>query len=689
MKKLSLSCLFFFIISFVYSQIDRNQQPPAAKAPEIQLDEPVYFKLENGLQVLLVENHKLPRVTAVLNVDTPPIFEREKAGANALLSRMLGKGSLTIEKDVFEEEIDFLGARMNFGAASASSSSLSRYFPRVLTMMANAALQPRFSPEEFEKEKAKLLENLKNADNQVAAIAKRVERIISYGEKHPYAEYLTVEKLSNTKLEDVTTFYESNFTPENAYLILIGDIKPNEIKQQIKKLFGPWKGKKNVGEPFIPAKNASELSVYFTDMPSTVQSQIAVIFTTEIKKTSPDYFAVLLANRILGGGGQSRLFTNLREDKGYTYGAYSSFSVPKYTKARFRASAKVRNTVTDSAVVEMVKEIDKIRELPVSQKELDQAKAKYVGNFVLALEQPSTIAQYALSILTEGLPSDFYTTYLQKINAVSIEDIQRVTQKYFHLNNARIFVTGKGSEVLENLEKVAPFDKTLPIKFYDKYGRKVERPDYDSSLSEGVDVSSVINAYFEAIGGKDKAKAVQSKKEIASASMQGMTLEIESKKTNAQQSFLAVKMMGNIVQKQVVNKTEGYNEAQGQRMPMDAAALAKALPDTAVFTELTLDPAQINLIGIVDVDGTKAYEIKVSESKSYFYSVNSGLKIKISETQEMGGNTITQETVIGDYKAVDGILFPHTVTQSFGPQKIDFVTSTIELNISFTDEDFQ
>ena len=236
---------------------------------------------------------------------------------------------------------------------------------------------------------------------------------------------------------------------------------------------------------------------------------------------------------------------------------------------------------------------------------------------------------------------------------------------------------------------MAPFNKTLPIKFYDKYGRKVERPDYDSSLTEGEDVSSIINAYFEAIGGKEKAKAVQSKKEIASANMQGMTLEIESKKTNAQQSFLAVKMMGNIVQKQVVNKTEGYNEAQGQRMPMDAAALAKALPDTAVFTELTLDPAQIDLIGIVDVDGTKAYEIKVSESKSYFYSVNSGLKIKISETQEMGGNTITQETVIGDYKAVDGILFPHTVTQSFGPQKIDFVTSTIELNISFTDEDFQ
>lgn len=407
------------------------------------------------------------------------------------------------------------------------------------------------------------------------------------------------------------------------------------------------------------------------------------------KNIDSSLVAVILANNILGGGGQARLFLNLREDKGYTYGSYSSISTNKYRRSRLRAFASVRNAVTDSSVVELVKEIEKIRTIPVSQEELNQAKAKYVGDFVLALERPSTIAQYALSILTEGLPSDFYTTYLQKINAVSIEDIQRVTQKYFHLNNARIFVTGKGSEVLENLEKVAPLGKTLPIKFYDKYGVEMDRPDYDSVIPEGIDATSIINAYFDAIGGKDKAESVQSKKEISSASMQGMTLEIETKNTTSQQSFLAVKMMGNVMQKQVVNKTEGYMEAQGQRMPMDADALAKALPETAVFEELSLNPAQISLAGIVDINGTKAYEIKVSENKSYFYSIDSGLKIKISETQEIQGNTITQETVIGDYKAVDGILFPHTITRSFGPQKIDFITSSIELNVSFSEEDFQ
>lgn len=683
--------LFAVLLSLLplQAQIDRSQQPEPGPAPKIQLDEPQEFVLKNGLRVLVVENHKLPRASANLNIDLPPVFEGELAGVNALLSSMLGKGSKAIAKDDFDEEVDYLGARVNIGASSAFASSLSRYFPRVLELMADAALNPNFLQEEFEKEKEKLIEGIKSDENSVSAAARRVESLITYGKNHPNGEFIREETVNNVQLSDVERFYTKNFTPKNAYLIIIGDVDFKTVKKQVTGLFKGWKGKAVLGESFPAAQNASGLEINFVDMPNAVQSEVSVDFTTEIKKTDADYFPVILANNILGGGGQARLFLNLREDKGYTYGSYSSVSTNKYRRSRMRAYASVRNAVTDSSVVELVKEIEKIRTLPVNQEELDQAKAKYVGDFVLALERPSTIAQYALSILTEGLPSDFYTTYLQKINAVSIEDIQRVTQKYFHLNNARIFVTGKGSEVLENLEKVAPLGATLPIKFYDKYGEEMERPDYDSALPEGVDATSVINAYFDAIGGKDKAEAVQSKKEIASASMQGMTLEIESKKTNAKQSFLAVKMMGNVMQKQVVNKTNGYNEAQGQRMPMDATALAKALPDTAVFTELVLDPTQISLAGIVDVDGTKAYELKVSESKSYFYSVDSGLKIKISETQEMGGNTITQETVIGDYKAVDGILFPHTITQSFGPQKIDFVTSTIELNISFTDEDFQ
>lgn len=689
MKKIVFLIALVVGISTTNAQIDRTIQPEPGPAPEIQLDQPQEYTLPNGLRLLVVENHKLPRASANLTIDLPPVYEGDIAGVNVLLSSMLGKGSQSITKDDFDEEIDYLGARINFGSSNAFASSLSRYFPRVLTLMSEAALDPNFLEEEFEKEKEKILEGIKSDENSVSAAARRIENLVTYGKNHPYGEFLKEETVNKVTLEDVKAYYQKNFTPVNAYLIVIGDVEFEAVKEQVITLFGKWSGSEVKAEAFAAAENAKELSVNFVDMPNAVQSEVSIDFTTEVEKKDADYFPMLLANRILGGGAQARLFLNLREDKGYTYGSYSSFSTDKYTRSRLRAYASVRNAVTDSSVVELVKEIHKIKTIPVTQEELDQAKAKYVGDFVLALERPSTIAQYALDILTEGLPKDFYTTYLQNINAVSIEDIQRVTQQYFHLDNARIFVTGKGSEVLENLEKMTPLGKSLNLNFYDKYGESVARPNYEVVVPEGIDAPQIIARYLEAIGGKEAALSIKTKREVASASMQGMSLEIVSKKTNSQQSFLAINMMGNTMQKQVVNKDKGYNEAQGQRMEMDEKALADALRDSAIFAELVVDLEGISLVGTVDVNGKKAYEIKVSESKSFFYDTESFLKVKISETQEMQGNVITQETLIGDYKEVGGLLFPHKISQSFGPQKIDFITSSIELNLEFSDEDFQ
>ena len=422
-------------------------------------------------------------------------------------------------------------------------------------------------------------------------------------------------------------------------------------------------------------------------MSNAVQSEVSVGFTNSIKKIHPDYFSMLLGNSILGGGGEARLFLNLREDKGYTYGSYSRMQTNKYTRARIKAFASVRNAVTDSSVVELVKELDKIRIEEVTQAELDKAKAKYVGDFVLALESPRTIAQYALSISVENLPEDFYKTYLKKINAVTVADVLAATKKHFKLDTARIFVAGKGSEVLENLEKVAPFGKTLKVSYYDQYGTPTERPDYSSQLPEDVTSTSILNNYFDALGGLDKLKGISSKSEVAEGSMQGMTLQIKSKKTNQKQSSFEVSMMGNVMQKQVVNKDKGYMEAQGQHIDLAGEELISAISESEIFAELSLDPSNIK-VRIADVNGVAAYELALSESKSFFYDQKTFLKIKVSKTQEAQGNTITQETLIGNYKAVDGILFPHKLTQSFGPQSIEFITKSIELNGAIDNADF-
>ncbi len=191
----------------------------------------------------------------------------------------------------------------------------------------------------------------------------------------------------------------------------------------------------------------------------------------------------------------------LREDKGYTYGSYSRIGDRSRYASRFTATAEVRNEVTDSSVVEILKEVNRIKTELVDADQLKNAKAKYVGNFVMNVEKPETVARYALNIKTEDLPADFYTTYLEKINAVTAEDVKRVANKYFKSQNARIIVVGKGSDVIGNLEKTG-----IPVMYFDKYANATEKPEFSKPIPDGVTAQTVIDSYITAIGGTDNAK---------------------------------------------------------------------------------------------------------------------------------------------------------------------------------------
>ncbi len=681
MKKIILLYIALLGFSSLTAQIDRSIQPKPGPAPEIKLEDPQQFTLKNGMTVMVVENRKLPRVSARLIIDNSPVFEGELAGVNQLLGSMLGKGSTNISKNNFEEEIDYMGASVNFGSSSASAQSLSRYFPRVLELMVDGMLNPNFLEEEFEKEKDKLIEGIKAQEKNVSATANRVENLITYGRKHPFGEFIKIETIENVKLEDVKSYYNSNFNPKNAYLVIVGDVDFKTIKKQVTSLFNKWDRPTPSVYKFDAAKNSDELEIHFTEMDNAVQSEVSIAFTNAVKRTDPDYFAMLLANSILGGGAQARLFLNLREDKGYTYGSYSNFSVNKYRRARVRASASVRNAVTDSSVVELVKEFEKIRTEKATKEELDKAKATYVGNFVLALENPQTIAQYALNIQTENLPPDFYKTFLQKINAVTIDDVLRVSEKYFTINNARIFVTGKGSEVLETLEKIKPLGVSLKTYYYDKYGTPIERPDYSSKVPEGVTAKSIINGYLDAIGGIEKLKAISSKKESLKGEMQGLELDVTSYKTDQEQYALTVSYLGNLLQKQVLNKDKGYEEVQGQKNEMTNERLEDARQDSAIFLELELDLTNVS-VRSANINGVATYQLVISDKKSLFYDQNTFLKLKSTAIKEgPGGQVLNQDVFYEDYKEVNGILFPHKIMQVAGEQQISFITKSIDLNV--------
>ena len=362
------------------------------------------------------------------------------------------ESSLTMKKEQPEAKIKEdgwhpklnLGANISFGATTAFASSLSKYFPRILDMMADAAINPNFTQEEFEKEKAKLITGLKTEENDVSSIAYKAQLALAYGKNHPYGEITSEKTVNNVTLADVEQYYRKNFVPANAYLVIIGDIEFDTVKELVTAAFTPWTRAVPPSYSYTNPKDAQYTQINFVDMPNAVQSEVTVQNIINLKMKDDDYLPALVANQILGGGGEGRLFLNLREDKGYTYGSYSSIRNDKYEPVRFTAEAQVRNMVTDSSVVEILKEIDRIKREPVTAEELKNTKAKYVGRFVMALERPETVANYALNIEKEGLSKDFYKTYLERINAITIEDVQQAAQKYFNTDNARIVIAGKG-----------------------------------------------------------------------------------------------------------------------------------------------------------------------------------------------------------------------------------------------------
>ena len=672
------------------AQLDRSIVPESGPTPEIFFGKPQTFTLDNGLTVMVVENNKLPRASASLSFDNPLIFEGEIAGVSSILAEMIGNGTQSISKEDFIEEVDFMGASLNITGSGAFAGSLKRYFPRVLELMSQAVLEPLFTQEEFDNQKNLIKESLKTSEKDVSTAANRVQNFITYGANHPNGEFVSQASLDKASFNDAVDFYNNFSSPNNAYLVILGDIEFEEIKEKVTELFNSWESKEVVANSFPEPKNPDETEVIFVDMPNGVQSVVTVINTIDFNKKQADYFPALVATRILGGGGAGRLFNNLREDKGWTYGSYSSISESYKTKGLILAQAQVKNEVTDSAAVELLVELDKMRNKLVTDEELMSTKAKYTGNFVMSLENPATIAGFARNIITQDLPEDYYNSFLENINNVTKQDVQNAAQKYFSTNKTRIFITGKGSEILEKIEGIEFNGKKLKVRYFDQYGSETPRPDY--SVSDDVTAESVINKYIKSIGGTEKLKSVSSIEIKATANLQGTVLEMYSLKNNQNQSLMTMTAMGMTLVKSVFNKYQGYNEVNGQRIPLSDEELEQAIINSALFSELNFDLGSIELVGTSVVNEEKAYEIKITDNKSVFYSAETGLKLKEFESQVVDGNLITGEVFYKEYKEVDGILIPSEINQVSAsipvPGGLTFKTSIIKLNVKTSDSDF-
>ena len=659
-------------------------QPKPGVAPTIKIGKPQTFELKNGLKVMVVENHKLPRVAFSLTLDNNPYTEADKKGVSEMTSALLGSGTTSISKTAFNEEVDFLGANINFSSNGASASTLSKYSGRVLELMADGALNPNFTQEEFDKEKTKGIEGLKANEKSVSAVARRVVDVLAFGKDHPSGEFVSETTLKNVTLEDVKLNYNTYFVPSNAYLIIVGDVKFKETKKMVEKFFSSWKKATAPSISYTDPKDVLYTQINFIDMPNAVQSEVAVVNMSNLKMTDPDYFAVLIANQILGGDFNSYINMNLREVHAWTYGARSSISGDKRV-ATFNTATQVRNAVTDSTVVEIMKEYKKIRTEKVTEDMLASVKAGYIGRFVMQIEKPQTVAGYALRIQTQGLPTDFYENYIKNISAVTAEDVLRVANKYFLMDNSRIVIVGKASEVAPGLEKLK-----IPVYYFDKYGNSTAKPEFKKPVPAGVSAKSVIDNYIKAIGGEKAALAVKT------IVMNGTTTIPQApsplsftSKIDAKGKLMVELAMGTMsLMKQVLNDKGGYVMQQGQRQNIEGDMLVQMKASAVPFEELSLSKKQgLTVESIESINGKDAYAIKNGKT-ILFYDVTSGLKLAESKIMEQGGKSITQTTNYGDYKEVKGVKVPFNIIQNVGFE-LDIKMSDVKINEGVSDADFQ
>jgi zinc protease len=698
MKKILIVAISVVLLQQGFAQIkvDRSKKPAAGPAPVIAIKDPVIFTLPNGMTILVVENHKFPKVTASLNIDAGPVLEGKKAGLVDLMGQMLAEGTTNMPKDKFDEAVDMIGAEVNLSASGGYASALTRYFDKAFNLLADGLKNPAFPAASFDKLKSFTLTGLKANEKSAPAIAARVNAALSYGKQTAMGEFTTEETVKGLTLEDVKESYKNYITPSRSYLTFVGDITPEVAKQLATKAFGDWTGKK-LTLPVIPlAKNPGKTEIDFVDVPTAVQGQLSVGNLISNPMNNKDYHALLVANQILGGGAESKLFMNLREKHGFTYGSYSRVGSGRF-QSLFTASAAVRSDKVDSATAEIFGEILNMRDGKITQEELDNAKAIYNGSFALGMEDPARTATYASNILINNLPKDFYRTYLQKINSVTLSDLKRVSGSYFNETSSRIVIAGNGAVILPKLMRLG-----YPVKKYDRFANLIVGKPADKKGTEtpkntnSISAAEIIGAYLKAIGGKDEVKKVTSLSAVISLDMMGRTFDGVEKRMNPNLQMMELKMGAMTVMKMMFNGATGFQQQGPQKKDFSDKEIKEALDDKGVIPQLfyiTDGAYKTDYLGTGKVGDEDTYRLQVimpsGRSSVQQYSVKTGLLLQEETTSTQEGADVPLTVEYKNYQKTGALLLPTEITRVAGGQEIPFKYKSIKLNEGVTDADFK
>ena len=659
------------------ASLDRSQPPKPGPPPEVQVGEYESFTLDNGLKVYVVENHKLPYVSLSLALDVDPIREGDKAGYVSIAGSMLRRGTETRTKEEIDEAIDFVGATLTTSGSGLYASSLTKHVDTLMTLVSEVLLRPTFPQEELEKVRTEVLSELVANKADPSAIADNVKMALRYGQDDPYGEIETEETVKNIQRQDLTNYYQQHFKPNIAYLAVVGDITPEDARILVEKYLGQWESGDVPEREFKTPSSPESRHVAIVDKPGAVQSVLSFTYPVPLQMKDEDYLATVVMNSILGGSFGSRLNQTLREGKGYTYGAGSSLS-PDRRIGYFTAEAQVRTEVTDSAATEFINELTRISHQDITAEELEKAKQIITGRFARSLEDPQTVARFAINTALYDLPEDFYETYLQRIAALSLEQVNRAAQKY--ITPDKLYMVAVGNESV--------LDKTLAsfgsVEHYDIYGRLQEAQGSEDLGS--VTAEEVINHYIEAMGGREQLASVEALRMKAEATVQGMTIQMDNLTTQDQRLRAEqITPMGTMTQ--VYDGKKGYIVTPQGQQELTGPQLDMIREEAILFPPLHYQEAgfETKLTGTEEVEGAPAYVMTVTypsgNTQTEYYDQKTGLLVQEDNAQ---GSIYFQ-----DYATQDGYPYPQKIMAETPMGTLEFYVTSYEINPTVDESRFK
>jgi zinc protease len=637
----------------------RKEAPPAGPAPKIQIAKAETFTLDNGLKVIVVPNSKLPRVSFQVYVDMDPILEGNSAGAVEMMGELLAKGTTTMSKSEMDEKIDFIGAGFGTSSSGMTGNCLTKHAETLLGIMSDVLMHPAWPEAELKKSKVRQQSNLAQAKDDAGTISSNVSAVLNFGSKHPYGEVMTEETLEKIDLTKVKQYYSTYFKPNISYLVVVGDVTKMQVEAWSKKYFGAWPRMDAPKHSYTPSLAPTRAEVSFVHKPGAVQSVINITYPINLKPGTPDAIPASVMNTLLGGYFNSRLNQNLREGRAFTYGARSAIN-PDPLNGTFSATASVRNEVTDSSLVEFLKEMNRMRNEGIPRDELAIVKSVMTGNFASSLEKPESIARFALNTARFNLPADYYQTYLQALAAVTTDDVKNMAMKYIQPDRAYYVVVGEKG-ISEGLGR---FSTDKKVRYYDINGMPVV--ENTVKVPAGLTPQKVIESYITAIGG---AKAIAEIKDLTREGIltgaMPMDLQTRTVQKVGGKFLFELKMGPQTLVSQVTDGKKGKSDGMEGAKMLEGEELAELKREAIMVPELdwNKDIYTLLLKGIEAVNGKNAYAVEVTElsgsKTTYYYEIATGLKLREMRTQGTGADAQLVVTDFDEYKAVNGVMFAH------------------------------